>query len=293
MQRIDAGYLYELGDTVRCLRPFRYRDEIPTFEIWGPLHKARQKANEFLTQSVYSQSLRAAHQPALQFQATIDVLLTRIAAEQLNTIKAADFRPVSDAFDRFEPVLASELSTTATFLVQPKGAYDVTILVEAGERMFPFSLAMKVPEAIFDAQQGSKALAFELWTAAAFHFHRANESVLRRYFDQQGGKDERPKTVTMGTMLAKLKVLGKGHSNIIVALENIKEFHRNPIIHPGSNIENADSCLDLVAAIRAAMGYMLEVLPLDFSPLTHSGGQFSALPIPFTPLGDDEQSPIN
>lgn len=268
MQRIDAGYVYELGDTVRCLRQFRLKQEIQAFEIWGPLNKARQKVNEFLTNSVFMYGLRTVRPSAQTFLAALDALLGRMINENMGTLNALDVAPVMEAFDRFEPVLASELSSLTTYLVQPKGAYDVAVLVDSGELMFPQSLLYKAPEVIHDIQQGSKSLAFELWTAAAFHFHRANESVLRRYFDQVAGKEKRPKTVTMGTLLAKLKELGVGHPNIIAALDNLKEFHRNPISHPGANINSVDECLDLVAAVRASMGYMLDKLPL--AP-AHSG----------------------
>jgi hypothetical protein len=193
MQRIDAGYVYELGDTVRCLRQFRFRQDVQTYEIWAPLNKARQKVSEFLTNSVYVQNLRTVHPSANGFIQQADALLGRIINQNMTVVTSLDLHPLMEAFDRFEPVLASELSSLTTYLVQPKGAYDVAILVETGERMFPVSLARKAPEAVFDAQQGSKALAFELWTAAAFHFHRANESVLRRYFDQVAGAEKRPK----------------------------------------------------------------------------------------------------
>ena len=71
-----------------------------------------------------------------------------------------------------------------------------------------------------------------------------------------------------------------------MALENIKEFHRNPIAHPGEQINSAEECLELVAALRAAMGYMLEALPMDFTPA-------SLLPDPFAQPGDEVQPAIS
>jgi hypothetical protein len=96
----------------------------------------------------------------------------------------------------------------------------------------------------------------------------------------------------MGTMLGKLKQLNLGDQRIIVALDNIRQFHRNPIAHPGEQIHSAEECLDLVAALRAAMGYMLEVLPLDFTPTSASGGLFSSLMNPFVAPKEDERSMI-
>jgi hypothetical protein len=278
MQRIDAGYVYELGDAVRCLRHYRQRQEVPAYEIWGPLTRARQKLYEFLTASVFIHSLRMVHVSAASFQTAIDEVTKKIMEQRLTVVPMIELTGVFEAFDRFEPVLASELSSLTVYLVLPKGAYDVTILVNNGERMFPQGVQMKAPEAVWDIQQGAKALAFELWTAAGFHFHRANEAVLRRYFDHAAGAEMRPKIATMGTLLGKLKELQRGDKNIIAALDNIKEFHRNPISHAGGqNILSAEECLDLVAAVRAAMGYMLEKLPLDFAPVDIGDNPFSGL----------------
>jgi hypothetical protein len=262
MQRVDAGYLYDLGDAVRALRPFRLRD-VPAYEIWQPLTDCRQKLAAFLHSSVYAKSLRGVlHVPANAFLTAIDTLTGRILAEQLATVTTTDQIPLQQAYERFEPVLSAELSSQVLYLVTPKGVYDVIALAEQGSQLFPQSLAWKTPEATRDVEQGAKALAFELWSAAAFHFHRAIEAVLRRYYDHCCGPNQRPKICTMGSMLAKMEKENKGEKQVIVALQNIAEFHRNPNIHPGDFIDDAEQAFSLVAAIRAAMGYMLDLLPI-------------------------------
>ncbi len=267
MQRIDAGYLYELGAAVHALRPFRYKDCRPV-EIWGALEQARSKLSEFIHSSVYSASLRATYAPSQKFLTALGAFRDKIVNDEPETLTPLDMLPVFEAYDRFEPVLSSELSSIATYLVQPKGAFDTAILIDSGERMFPESIHVKVPEAVLDLQQGAKSLAFELWTASAFHFHRSNEAVLRRYYDMVMGDDVRPKNPTMGTLLAAMKKDNKGDKDILAALDNIKNFHRNPISHPDHRIESAEEAMSLLAAIRAAMGYMLDRLPaLDFNDL--------------------------
>lgn len=267
MQRIDAGYLYELGAAVRALRPYRLSEVTPV-EIWGALEHARTSVSEFLHNSVYSTSMRAVYIPSRKFLEAMDALRTKIVEDRPDKITQMDMYDLFAAFDRFEPVLSSELSSIATFLVQPKGAYDIAVLVDAGERMFPQSIHLKSPDAVADLQEGAKSLAFELWTASAFHFHRANEAVLRRYYDLVMEGQERPKNSTMGTLLAAMKKADKGDKDIIAALDNIKTFHRNPISHPDHKIDNADEAMSLVAAIRAAIGYMLDRLPnIDFNDL--------------------------
>src|SRR5262249_26090162 len=54
---------------------------------------------------------------------------------------------------------------------------------QCGSVAFPTDMGTKVPASIADAQQAMKCIVFELPTAAGFHLHRANESVLRCYWD--------------------------------------------------------------------------------------------------------------
>lgn len=266
MQRIDAGYLYHLGETVTRVRQFRVRD-FPAYEVWGPLHEVHAKVNEFVRTSVFALSLRTVFLSAQVFLDAVSALLHRIAHENLQTVTGMDLLPLSTAYDRFEPVLASELSVAVTFLVQPKGAYDVVVLIERGHQLFPQELNIKAPEAARDIQEGAKALAFELWSAAAFHFHRANEAVLRRYYDHCVGPNQRPDPCTMGTMLRNMEQRGAGDGQVIVALQNITKFHRNPNSHPGQFVDDAEQAFSLVAALRAAMGYMLSELSVEIDEL--------------------------
>lgn len=259
MQRIDAGYLYELGDAVRSIRAFNLRD-VRAYEMWEPLDRAQARISEFIGSSIYSNSLRGLHSRSTEFLSAINSLQQRMIDEKLDTITVVDQNRLQRAFENFEPAFSAELSNQVLYLVTPKGAYDVAVLVESGGLLFPQSFHIKAPEAARDIAAGARSLAFELWTAAAFHFHRANEAVLRRYFDEVMGPNNRPKICTMGSMLRDMN--GGGDSQIVVSLENIVRFHRNPNIHPGEYIEDAEEAFSLVAAIRAAMGYMLDKLPM-------------------------------
>lgn len=262
MQRIDVGYLYELGDAIRSIRIFRHRD-FPAYQMWAPLTEARNKLQEFVTRSIFIGNLRAVQARATPLYEALDNLIAKMVRESPETISSLDTIRMFEAFDRFEPVLSAELSNLVVYMVVPKGAYNVIALVEEGHRLFPESIAWKAPAAVKDIEQGAKALAFELWSAAAFHFHRANEAILREYYDHAfGGPGKRPKNCTMGSMLSKMEKEGKGDKRVIVALNNIREFHRNPNAHPGEFVEDAEQAISLVSAIRAAMSYMLEELPM-------------------------------
>ena len=182
--------------------------------------------------------------------------------KQEDRFNSADIINVNRAFSAFEPVMLAELQQVSTFVVFQKGGFDNRFLVDDGKQLFPESLSLKVPEAINDVNIGARCMAFELWTAMAFHFHRANEAVLRLYFDKVAGSTAlSAKKKTMGAMISHLEQKQIGDLNILASLRNITVFHRNPIAYPDHSIENVDEALSLYAAVRAAMGYMLNELP--------------------------------
>ena len=167
---------------------------------------------------------------------------------------------LKERFRAFEAVLLAELQGFPLYLVHQKGGFDLACLTERPMSLFPSSLPQKCPEAVNDVEMGAKGMAFELWTAMAFHFHRANEAILRRYYSDVIWAAKRPKVLTMGTMVSSMNDNGVGDPNIRAALGNIINFHRNPIAHPDHHIESSDEAISLYAAVRACMGYMLDKL---------------------------------
>ena len=81
--------------------------------------------------------------------------------------------------DAFKPVFISEVSILPVFLVMEKEGYDINLLIDDGKKLFPAALALKVPEAVRDALEIGKAIAFELPTAGGFHIFRVVEAVLK------------------------------------------------------------------------------------------------------------------
>lgn len=276
MQKIDAGYLYELGALIRPLRSLSYSASAST-EIWqwhSTLVAAHEAIQQFIFGSIYRQSLRTTPHYAAALSNCIATLLEEIRKPEYNDgtkkINFTDAYPMMQAFDKFEPVMIAELQAASIFYVAPRGGFDTERLIDEGVMLFPESILAKVPECKGDLRQAAKCIAFDLPTAAGFHLHRANEAVLRHYFDYEAGHEERPKVLSMGTLLGELKKIEKGDKRIIAALDNIKEFHRNPLMHPDHTLADVNEAIDLYCAIRSAMSYMLEVLPVIQLPVPAS-----------------------
>jgi hypothetical protein len=281
MQKIDAGYIYELGAIIRPLRSLSYGDG---GEIWAwqnALMNAHEAIQQFISASIYKEALRTSpHYGGILLQ-EIGRLLEKIRtpeyADGSKKLTFSDSWPMMQAFDKFEPVMIAELQATSIFFVPPRGGFDTIALIDEGVKLFPESILAKVPETEVDLQQAARCMAFDLPTAAGFHLHRANEAVLRRYFDHEAGASHRPKNPTMGTLLGALKKQQKGDVRIIAALDNIKEFHRNPLMHPEHTLKDVGEAISLYCAIRSAMSYMLEVIPTVAPPAKPTPGLSNVL----------------
>jgi len=281
MDKIDAGYLYELGHTIRSFRSIEQGNTVHKWQAWASCVSIRKAAHDFTEYSVFSSGLRTCRLYGQRFVADLSALIERM--EETDWPNQQDVGPLDlmdtmRSFSAFETVMIAELQSLPIFLVPPRGAFDNNSLIEAGHLLFPKSLLSKVPETELDVQQAGKCIAFNLPTAAGFHLHRANEAVLRRYFDEIMGNKNRPIPATMGTLLGELKKHSAGDPNIIAALDAIKTFHRNPLMHPEHTLKDIDEAISLYSAIRSAIGYMLESLP--DAPLHPIAVPAVAMPVP-------------
>lgn len=265
MQKIDPAFLFELGSHVRRVRTVA--PNMVVADAYLTLDNAATAIDQAVNGSVYSHLLR----PPCRIAAANLIEHMRAMVEGIKA--EADWSQASlDLFDvtklgllypKFETLFLAELQAAALYLVSPKGGFDTAALIELGGLLFSNDLAEKVPAAIPDLEQATRCIAFELATAAGFHLHRAHESVLRTYWDCVTGGEPRPEENNMGVYLRQLEKLDKGRPEVRSHLKSIKNFHRNPLMHPEQTLDNVDQALDLLAAIRCSIGYMLQEIPSD------------------------------
>jgi hypothetical protein len=259
VQPIHGYYLYTLGSQLHPVTEIPW-NTATWANVFFPILRAMPALNELLHQSIYQ--VRTCRQDGLELIQAMEALKDR--ASKANPDDKADAMEVWKLVDKttkFEAVLRAELGTTPMYYVSPKNNMDVAGLISFGHLSFPGDLASKAPEAIPDAQQAAKCIAFELSTAAGFHLHRANESVLRRYFDHVAGAEHRPESRNIGDYLNKLGQLNKGDPRVRAALRDLKDLHRNPLMHPEEHIASVDDAISLMGSVRAAMSLMLKELP--------------------------------
>jgi hypothetical protein len=269
MQKIDPAFLFEMGDQLRKVATIS-RDTPPA-DAYFIMQPAAETIERVVNQSVYWHLVRnpckAAANALVQHMRTLSASILEYPDLATAKLELVPVLQLQQLYGKFETLFLGDLQGGSLYLVSPKGAYDTDALTEGGLLAFSADLATKVPEAAADLKQATRCIAFELPTAAGFHLHRAHESVLRVYWDNVTGGAERPKDNNMGNYLRELEKLNKGREEVRSHLKSIKDFHRNPLMHPEQSLESIDQALDLLSAIRCSIGYMLQEIQGPSVPL--------------------------
>lgn len=261
MRLIDASYLYQTGiklNELRSIRPqFFNASEHATTKLHalGTLQRVTEHLHALLFNSVFQ--LKIAETLGKNLLTAIEgvILICQDRETDEDKLLFHEYQNVSAVFSEFETVFKAELGRASIFLVTPKNAMDTTALVEAGYLAFPHDLGNVVPEAINDVNQAMSCIAFELPTAAAFHLHRVNEAVLKRYWSAL--TDEKIPH-SMGNILEKMNKKELGEERIRSALRDLVRLHRNPTIHPEQSLETVEDAINLYGAVRSIVGFTVK-----------------------------------
>lgn len=263
--RIHLPYLYAFAEALEGLSQVKAGARLSdlVYSLWT----AKQKTEELVHQSVFAASLISSRQAAEALIAALDAQLNN----QNNPDRQLQYGEawyIDSAKQQFKIALLAEMGVFPSFFVTQKGGFDTLTLLERPLYLFPVELPSKVPEAVFDATEVGKAMAFELATACGFHLFRVVESVLRRYYSHLSKGNPTPKVRTIGTYVKKMRQLKCGEEVILSTLEQIASLHRNPLIHPEA-ILTMEQAISLLGISRSVIGTMLNELPVpDLTTIT-------------------------
>jgi hypothetical protein len=156
---------------------------------------------------------------------------------------------------QLETVMGLELQRHQTYLVSQIGGYSMPLLATKAEvNILEDALAVIGDQAKKDFREAGRCLAFEVPTAAGFHAMRATENVLRRYYTLVTGKPI--DRIDWGTCTADLKKV-KANQKVVQVLDQIRDLHRNPLMHPEEflSMKEAISLFDIA---KSAIGSVAE-----------------------------------
>ena len=156
----------------------------------------------------------------------------------------------------FQTVLTAELSTLEAYQVSPKGIYSTSALIDHAENALSDEVKVvlnnQAKQTIDDTNQAGRCLALDLPTASGFHIMRAVETVLKAYRVSFGAS---MRGRSWGAYIVSLK--GTGASpKVLGILDQIKDLHRNPTIHPDI-VLSPDEAAELFAIAQSAISAMV------------------------------------
>lgn len=194
---------------------------------------------------------------------TINILSASVRTEVQRPLSLERLRLIWMLRDRFEKDFERERQNIQVFTILPKGIYDTRALIENAEKKFSRKVlrVLPFPQAIYDLQQAGRCLAFEIPTACAFHTCRATEAIMLRYYELLAGK-QWPFAKRDWKIYVEQLVKAGAPQKIARRLEEIREFDRNPYIHPEQNVtlEEAPALFELCGGVILQMAQEMEKL---------------------------------
>ena len=186
--------------------------QVPRWPTVMSLLGASGSLRQLLNESIYTPYLRSSHRPGNELLFLLDQYLSGEHKDK-EIFEEFEFWSIKEKYNEYRITLISELESLPTFFVTQKGGFDTTILLWNGEALFSEELTAKVPEAIFDAKEAAKCLAFEVSTAAGYHLFRVTETVLRQYYNHVTGGNPHPRHRNIGVYLRMMRSAGVGDEN--------------------------------------------------------------------------------
>ena len=201
------------------------------------------------------------YRPVMLFLSALDALMEGSDLdEKIDYLKAA---VMNQAITSFKTVLEAEFQTAGVYLVTAKRGYDVPTLLEHAEAIFPDELCEKLPQVRNDLREAGRCIAFSLGTAAGFHLLRALESVVCAYWYEVMNKAPLPANRNLGQYILQM---AKGdhpeRKKVLFALRQVKELHRNSIMHPEESLD-VDQAVALLSSVQGAVSMMLPFIKSD------------------------------
>lgn len=185
----------------------------------------------------------------------VKAVIKKIWANPPEEVERWQLNSIKSKLNQLETVMGLELQRHLTYLVSQIGGYSMPLLTTKAEvNILEDALAVIDEQAKKDFREAGRCLAFEVPTASGFHSMRATENVLRQYYRELTGKAS--ERIDWGTCVTELKK-AKANPKVMQVLDQIRDLHRNPLMHPQEflNMKEAISLFDIA---KSAIGSLAE-----------------------------------
>lgn len=266
MEKIDLPFFYQLGAVLKPLTEMEAKDSTRV-DIWLASFHVGENVRDLLDLFSTLTVCRGAGKELISVIEEAGNWMRQTPAQEWHKQDYSvdlKFRRIISKAKEFETVLSAELQTLATYHATQKGIYSTTDLIERAENTLPASVLPKISQGVKEEiRQSGRCLAFDSGTACAFHIMRATEAVMHEYyiFVRKPKPKPKEKLDSWGAYIAELQKSQKPEVKEVVAmLQQVKDRHRNLIMHP-EVILTPDEAFTLFEIAQGAIIAMAIKLP--------------------------------
>lgn len=265
MEKLNLPIFYELGAKLNPLTEMNAKPDNRVDMVIASLNVER--GVRFLLDSF--STLTVCRTVGEELLAKIDDAAKWLIKAETNEVNKPDpsvnmkFRQLISKAKEFETVLSAELQTLATYHVTQKGIYSTPDLIDHAENILPVPVLEKVGVGVVEEiRQSGRCLAFDCATASAFHILRAAEVVMHEYYISVCKPKNQKRLRSWGAYITELKKSNDPNVPEVVAMiQQIKDRHRNLIMHP-EVVLSPDEAFTLFEIAQAAIIAMADKLPV-------------------------------
>lgn len=271
MEKINLPFFYQLGALLRPLTEMEAKDT-NRFDIYVAANRVIGYVRSLLDS--YS-TLTVCRNSGEELIKTTEEMLKWLRSTPHDEWEKEDHSinlkcsQLINAAKEFQTVLSAELLKLETYYVTQKGIYDTTALIARTENVLPASVLNKIDKKVaIEIRESGKCLAFDCATASAFHMMRATEAVMHKYYLHVCEPRSKKKLENWGAYIAKLSQSQDSEVKEVVAmLQQIKDRHRNLIMHP-EIVLSPDEAFILFEVAQGAIIAMADKLPANNKQIT-------------------------
>jgi hypothetical protein len=242
LDRLNTNFLYQLGRDLQEIELQATKQ--PRATLITPLARAGVYLDGFYTNRVFGKPLlplRTSLRNAHSLRETLQKLLDSGKPENWSAPFSDDeVQGLAEKIRDFQTVFSADLGSAQTYIVRQPGILAVDSLIFGARAVFE-GYEDRIPElGKWDTDQAGRCLAFDLPTAAGFHIARATEAVLLKYLEAWGKKIEKESQRNWGQYTRLLRETA-ANVKVVSAIDQIRELHRNPLLHPEDTLTMAEA----------------------------------------------------